>query len=135
MQKNDGIVVCGSQKNAYLCKINGLFIWRMALRGFIKSLQMRLYLFMQPLVGVLWTVLKVTNVLCALCVVGVVVYGLGFRQEALFAELITPFRWIYFLSLTEFLVLVVGDVFSLQPSRVWYLKLLAALLLLFVGIS
>ena len=135
MQKNDGIVVCGLQKKAYLCKINGLFILRMALRGVIKSLQMRLYLFMQPLVGVLWTVLKVTNVLCALCVVGVVVYGLGFRQEALFAELITPFRWIYFLSLTEFLVLVVGDVFSLQPSRVWYLKLLAALLLLFVGIS
>lgn len=134
-KKNDGIVVCGLQKNAYLCKINGLFILRMALRGVIKSLQMRLYLFMQPLVGVLWTVLKVTNVLCALCVVGVGVYGLGFRQEALFAELITPFRWIYFLSLTEFLVLVVGDVFGLQPSRVWYLKLLAALLLSFVGIS
>lgn len=123
------------EKNRIFARLNGSLHRRMALRGFIKSLQMRLYLFMQPVIGVLWTALKVTNVLCALCVVGVVVYGLGFQQEARMAEVITPFRWFYFLSLAEFLVLVIGDVFGLRPSRVWYLKLSAALLLLFVGIS
>lgn len=107
----------------------------LALRGFIKSMRLRLRLFLQPLRGFLWTSLRVANGLIALLVVGVVIYGLGFQQESRMADVEHWFRWAFWLLSTEFLVNVLSEAFGLRLPATWYLKLLLLLLTALVGAS
>jgi trk system potassium uptake protein len=107
----------------------------MAFRGFVKSVRLRVRLFMRPLRGILRAALRVLNGLVALVIVGVVVYGLGFQMESRIGEVAGWFRLAFWLFSAEFLFDVVGDIFARQKLRVaWWLKLISLLLMAFVGV-
>ena len=75
----------------------------MAFRGFVKSVRLRVRLFMRPLRGILRATLRVLNGLVALVIVGVVVYGLGFQMESRIGEVAGWFRLAFWLFSAEFL--------------------------------
>ncbi len=107
----------------------------MAIKGFIKSLRMRLMLLWQPLSTFLWSALKVCNVLCAFGILGVVIYGIGFHQQLQLADVALLFRCAFWLSLTEVFFALIGDMVERRFSKIFYLKLVGFLFLLLIGVA
>lgn len=91
------------------------------MKGFFKSLYLRLRLFLQPFLAFLWSSLRVINVLSSLLMVGVVVYGIGFQMESHMMEVFPLFNVAYLLFFFELTISVFKNLFSEHKPKQWYL--------------
>lgn len=100
--------------------------------GFFKSIYLHLRLWLQPLFGFIYSVLRILNGLLSFGVVGMLVYGFGFNPDLDYSQ-ISPYVYYFFiLFLAEFIIAFVEELLDKKLQKTWYLKIVACVCLLFV---
>ena len=104
------------------------------MKGFFKSIYLRLRLFLQPFLLFLWSLLRVVNVLSSLLIVGLLVYGIGFQMEANMMKVSQIFNVAYVLFFCELTVSLFKNLFAQHKPKQQYLILLFYAFLVYVGL-
>ncbi len=103
--------------------------------GFFKWLYLRGGLLLHPLMNVLWQLLKTCNVVLALGVVGVLVYGFGFDPEQTIEKAAPFVSWVFALFFAEYAIQLLAEIVEGRLSKVWLVKLVTSLVLTFVLVA
>ena len=100
--------------------------------GFFKSIYLHLRLWLQPLFGFIYSVLRILNGILSFGVVGMLVYGFGFNPDLDYSY-ISPYVYWFFISFfAEFIIALVGELLDKKLQKTWYLKIVVCVCLLFV---